>query len=483
MVKSNVEAPRARESQEKFERLFMGNPEASVHMDSSFHVLDVNPRFEELFGYSLDEIKGKHINDVVAPKDKMEEAETLDKKAKKGYFYHNTVRKRKDGSLVPVSISGAPVVVEGRRLEHVAVYNDISQLKRTEKELEESKRHFQALFNALVDPVVIVDGKGRFLEVTDRVEEITGFKKEELLGKNFLRTKIVTAKSKAILIKNLAKRMIGMHMAPYEVEVLTRDGRRLPYEINARKIEYKGKSADLVAFRDVSERKRTTEKLKVLNEKLGVVSKLTRHDVRNKLSAITNNVYLVKQMLAGNHKALKYLGDIESVVQQVESISDFARTYEKLGIEELTSMDVEKTLREVVVQFLNLKDIKVVNDCKGLTVLADSLLRQLFHNLVDNSLKHGEEVSQIRVHYERTEKGQTRLIYEDDGVGIPDMEKEKIFDEGYGKITGYGLSLVRKICEVYGWAIRETGEHGKGAQFTVTIPRKDEAQKMTNELH
>jgi PAS domain S-box-containing protein len=75
--------------------------------------LEINPRFEELFGYSLEEIRGKHINDVVVQKSEMREAEALDKKAVEGYVYHNTKRRRKDGLLVPVAVSAAPILVEG----------------------------------------------------------------------------------------------------------------------------------------------------------------------------------------------------------------------------------------------------------------------------------------------------------------------------------------------------------------------------------
>ena len=55
--------------------------------------------------------------------------------------------------------------------------------------------------------------------------------------------------------------------------------------------------------------------------------------------------------------------------------------------------------------------------------------------------------------------------------------------EGYGKGTGYGLHLIRKTCEVYGWNIRETGKQGKGVQFTITIPQKGTNGKMLYKLH
>jgi PAS domain S-box-containing protein len=266
------------------------------------------------------------------------------------------------------------------------------------------------LFDLMADPVAVVDGRGKILEVTQKVEEITGFKKEELVGKNMLKVEMFRAKTKAVMIRSLAKRMMGMHVQPYEVEVLKKDGGKLMYEINAARIDYKGKPADLVVFRDILERKN-------LEEKLRVVGSLTRHDVRNKLSAVTGNVYLLRRKLAGNPEALEQLADMENAVRNVEAIFEFARTYEKLGVEQLAYLSVGKAVDEAASLFPDLKSIRIANECGGLTVLADSLLRQLFYNLIDDSLKYGEKLTQIRVRYEEFED-KLKLIYEDDGVGI-----------------------------------------------------------------
>ncbi len=59
------------------------------------------------------------------------------------------------------------------------------------------------------------------------------------------------------------------------------------------------------------------------------------------------------------------------------------------------------------------------------------------------------------------------------------MKKKKIFRERYGKGSGYGLYLIRKMCEAYGWTIKETGKHGKGAQFTMTLPKMCKGEKTT----
>ena len=77
---------------------------------------------------------------------------------------------------------------------------------------------------------------------------------------------------------------------------------------------------------------------------------------------------------------------------------------------------------------------------------------------------------QIKVYYEDAIEN-FKLVYEDDGVRIPQSDKEKIFERGYGKDSGLGLYLIMKMCEVYGWTIKETSKTGKGAQFTIILPK------------
>jgi PAS domain S-box-containing protein len=149
------------------------------------------------------------------------------------------------------------------------------ELEKTQQELEISQNqltraeyNFKSLVNAIADPVVIVNKKGKFLEINDKISEMTGFTKEDLIGKNFMKTDIVTAKSKAILIKNLAKRTMGINIKPYEIEAKTKDGESIYLEVNAQKIEYENKSAELVVFRDITERKMMEKKLEKYAEQL-----------------------------------------------------------------------------------------------------------------------------------------------------------------------------------------------------------------------
>ena len=229
---------------------------------------------------------------------------------------------------------------------------------------------------------------------------------------------------------------------------------------------------------NITEKKEAEKKLKeasvrigLMVEKLRVMSGLTRHDVRNKLSAVTGYAYLLKKKHADLADVVDGLGKMEQSVGEVMRIFDFAKLYEQLGVEELSYVDVAKAVDEVTALFPDL-NLNVVNGCHGLSVLADSFLRQVFYNFIDNTIKYGQKTTAIRVYYEKTEQGELGLIYEDDGVGISTENKSKLFSEGFstGGSTGFGLFLIKKMIDVYGWQIHETGEPGKGVKFVITIP-------------
>ena len=105
----------------------------------------------------------------------------------------------------------------------------------------------------------------------------------------------------------------------------------------------------------------------------------------------------------------------------------------------------------------------------GTVVFANPLIGKVFSNLVDNAVRHGGKISEIRFSVEQCDSG-CIIVCQDDGDGIAPEEKEKIFDRGYGKDTGLGLFLAREILAITGITIKETGEPGKGARFEMTVP-------------
>jgi signal transduction histidine kinase len=260
--------------------------------------------------------------------------------------------------------------------------------------------------------------------------------------------------------------------------------------MNVSKFQIGQESFLRTAFQDVTERKKAEEtldevmnQLVLVNEKLGVVGSLTRHDVRNKLSAITGYAYLLKKKHSDQHDIVEGLNKMEQAVKDSMKIFDFAKMYEQLGVEELSSISLENAINEAVALFSGL-NIKVVNDCHGLTVLADSFVRQLLYNFMDNTRKYGKKTTTIKVYFEKADQDCLKLVYEDDGVGVPLENKPRLFKEGFstGGSTGYGLFLIGKMMEIYGWKIEENGEPGKGAKFTITIPKLNKNGKENYQI-
>ncbi|MCW3982522.1 MAG: PAS domain S-box protein [Candidatus Bathyarchaeota archaeon] len=212
-------------------------------------------------------------------------------------------------------------------------------------------------------------------------------------------------------------------------------------------------------------------KLRALNEKLQVVGSLTRHDVKNKLAVAQGNAYLLKKHLKDNTELIKYVEAIESAIQQSDKLFEFSRLYEKIGVEEQTPINAADSFNKAVALFPNLP-LRVINHCAGLTVTADTMLSQLFYNLIDNTLKHGKNATQIKL-YNISNGSQIKLIYEDNGVGIAPENKAKIFSGSFTTGgSGLGLKLVKKMIEAYGWSIQETGIPGQGTRFEITLPKQ-----------
>jgi signal transduction histidine kinase len=168
------------------------------------------------------------------------------------------------------------------------------------------------------------------------------------------------------------------------------------------------------------------------------------HDIRNKLSIIKSTVYLLRKRSDDNPEMKSLLQEIDNAVDASNRLFEFSNIYEKIGAEKLLEIDVSEYFWQAA-DLLHSPTIKVINECNGLIVTADTLIRQLFYNLLDNSCKHGKTASEAKLHY--TKKAECiELTYQDNGAGIPQEDKSKIFTEGFttGNGSGLGLMLAKK---------------------------------------
>jgi PAS domain S-box-containing protein len=481
-----------RDSEERL-RLLVENAPIAIYMnDADGRFVDGNKYAEELTGYKREELIGKNMLEVnlFLEKDFPRIIERLKANLCGEKTGPDTLELiKKDGSIIVIENVSIPVQGEGKTAV-IGIARDVTERKKLEKALHDSMERFRQVTENAAEWVWEVDADGLYTFSSTVVEKLLGYKPEEIVGKKHFydlfpheeqedmkKAAFSAFKEKQpfrdFVNRNVHKNGNMVWLSTSGVPIVDDQGKLVGY-----------RGADV----DITDRKKAEDVMETMVndlaqviEKLRIVGKAARHDVRNKISVIANNVYLARQGLTDNHNASEYLDAVDSAIGQIDKIFDFARTYEMIGVEERSYINVEKSVEEAALLFSGLGGAKLENECRGLTVLADSQLRQLFYNLIDNSIRHGETVTKIGVRCEEKEDV-LKLIYEDDGVGIPENEKGLIFKEGYGKGTGYGLYLITKICESYGWTIKETGLPGKCAQFIVTINKTNNKSEIGYQL-
>jgi diguanylate cyclase (GGDEF)-like protein/PAS domain S-box-containing protein len=250
-----------RKSQQEFTSLFKSSPEAAIYHDEQGIILNINPRFTKLFGYTLEEVKGKNINEgMIFPQNKTrEESERLTKLASEGKIIeHETIRKKKDGSLVPVIISISPVIIGGQNKGIIAFYQDITKQKSVLETIKKSEERFHDLFENANDAIWTADTKGRYISVNRLFRKLLGYKKEELIGKKSIY--LIAPESRQESIENYKKALSGKAVE-YKLNLLNKDGEKRIYLERLRPLKENGKIIGVQGIgRDIAERKQN-EKL------------------------------------------------------------------------------------------------------------------------------------------------------------------------------------------------------------------------------
>lgn len=167
------------------DQLFESAQEAIVLADKQGHVIRVNSEFQRMFGYTKEEIVGQHIDQLVAPSDAQDQALFITQRTIRGEKLRlETVRCRKDGQLINVSILASPIVVDGKLEAVYGIYRDISEQKKMIDVLKDSEKRFQDVALSSADWIWELDREGKYTFASGRVKQILGYEPEEIIGKS-----------------------------------------------------------------------------------------------------------------------------------------------------------------------------------------------------------------------------------------------------------------------------------------------------------
>ncbi|MDP3396113.1 MAG: HAMP domain-containing sensor histidine kinase [Methanoregula sp.] len=204
-------------------------------------------------------------------------------------------------------------------------------------------------------------------------------------------------------------------------------------------------------------------------KKLQIVGSVTRHDVLNQLTAVVGYTELL-EMMVEDEKQRSFIEKEKQAIDKIRRQFKFAKDYQNIGVEP-PQWQLLKGVIHRAIDEADLKTIRVADLTGSASVYADSLFEKVFSNLFENTRRHSGSATEIRISVSHKDAAIV-LVVEDNGMGIPAENKNKVFERGYGKGTGWGLFLAMEILSFTGMTIKETGELGKGSRFEILIPKE-----------
>ena len=361
---------------------------------------------------------------------------------------------------------------------------------RIEEALRDSERRLGEIIDFLPDPTFAIDTQGTVIAWNRAIEALTGRSKSDMLGTGeYAYSALIYGEKRPVLIDLVQQDNSGQRKKDPDVNqypVFIRDGDKIIAEAFAQHLNngngehlwiiasplydrHGAIAGSIESIRDVTDRKHAEEAFKVANKKLKLLSSITRHDINNQLMVLQGYTGILHSKIPDPEFSTHFT-HITEAASRILSMIQFTKTYENIGVNAPAWQDVY-TLAETAAKEIEFGQIRLKNYLPaGAEVFADPLITKVFYNLMDNAVRYGQKITTIRFAVEKSGDDHL-LVCEDDGVGVPVHEKEKIFDRGFGKNTGLGMFLSREILAITGITIRENGVPGKGARFEITVPK------------
>jgi PAS domain S-box-containing protein len=480
--------------------------DAIIGKDLDSKVVSWNTGAERMFGYAAAEMLGQPITRLQPPDRPDEESHILEEVKRGRIRHYETMRLRKDGRLIEVSLCVSPIKnARGDVIGISSIARDITESKRGERELQESQARFSDIIGSAMDAIISVDARQHITIFNEAAEKMFRCPVGEALAQpldRFIPERFREAHRAHVDNfghTGVTSRAMG-NLRP--LSGLRADGEEFPIEASISHIDVGGQLTYTVILRDVTERKRAEEQILQLNAELEQrveerTAELTAankelesftYSVAHDLRAPLRHIDAYSKILVddcGDSLSLEaqhYLGNICASTAKMSQLVDDLLNLARVGRQELNRRSTP--LSELVDE--------VLEDLKGETagrklewrlqplpaVECDpGLMKQVFANLLSNAVKYTRPrpLAVIEVGY-RKMNGDSAVFVRDNGVGFNMKYADKLFgvfqrfhraEEFEG--TGVGLATVDRIVRKHGGHIWAEAAVDKGATFYFTV--------------
>ncbi|PSQ47053.1 hypothetical protein BRD19_10800 [Halobacteriales archaeon SW_7_65_23] len=468
----------------RFSELFENFPEPTIAYgfdgDDEAVFRFVNNAFEETFGYDGERVVGERVNDTIVPEEHRDESENIDRRIDDGELVDREVQRlaaeeRRIFNLRTIAVSVAD------EIDGFAVYTDITERKKREQELQ----RYETIVETMPLGLIVVDEQGTIINANEQAADIIGYDADDLVDEPFLLLveKGVVNESLIMEYKQVLRELLSSKydkdVDVIETEITRSDGETrfiqaytslLPYEESFR--------GSVQVYHDVTERRQNERERRRQNERLAEFASIVSHDLRNPLNVAKGHLDLLERECDSEHA-----DTVGEALERMEVLIGETLELARQG--------------EMVTETEPLALSELVAGCWGMVATGEATLgrsgnatingdpervKQLFENLFRNAVEHGSTSPDSQARQDAVEHGgsdvtitvgdlEDGFYVEDDGPGIPDDEREEVFDAGYTTSedgTGFGLPIVKEIVEAHDWSIAVTESEAGGARFEIT---------------
>ena len=490
-----------RTTADELKALVQAAPVAIVAVDHNGKVVNWYGGAEKMFGWTAEEVIGRPPPNL--PPEKQEEFRTLLTRVLGGNAFTGleSQRMRKDGALIDVSISTAPLHDRaGRAVGIIGVYQDITERRRAEDRYHQMADQLEALVRAAPIAIVGIDMDGKVLSWYGGAERMFGWSAAEVVDRSLANV----PPEKQEEFQALRTRVLhGDSVIGLETQRMRKDGSTIDVSLSYAPLHDRtGRSIGaIIVYQDVTERRLAFEQRQAREAadaanraKSNFLANMS-HELRTPLNAIIGFSELLEDDSFGtlNERQKRYVTNVRTsgnhLLQLVNDILDLAKIESGRLVLEPESINLNTLLHDMQ---RGLEPLAVAKRQTFLLEIPEELppviadrgkVKQILYNLLSNAIKFTKPEGRVgvRAKYSRGEHSQPQveIAVWDTGIGIAPEDLTRVFlefeqlDSSYVRQqegTGLGLALTQRLIEAHGGRIWVESIVEKGSTFTFVLP-------------
>ncbi|TCL76885.1 PAS domain S-box-containing protein [Hydrogenispora ethanolica] len=457
--------------------------DAIISTDTAGIILSWNRGAEQIYGYPATDAVGQPLA-IIHPDDRhpagRQDLFQLAQECQSRLF--ETVRVRRDGTLLNVSIKNAPIRdPEGRIIGMCSIHRDITQQKADRQNLAAERERLLVTLRSIGEAVIAADQDGRIVLMNEKAEQLTGYDMVEASGRPL---------AEVFRISDTGGRPLDIleQSDPEGAVLVTRDRQQLRIAVHCAPIRDQGNEYGVVlTFEDITERLRTEQEL-LKAQKLESLTTLAggiAHDFNNLLAAILANLQLTQMKLEKGQDIRAYLQDTVETTRKASDLTRQLLTFARESVPVRQPTPIGELVRNATQFALRGSKIKarfyLAEDLCPADV-DESQISQVIYNLIINAKQAMPRGGVIDIRAENAvfpsgsiyrPGNYIRLIFQDQGVGIPKENLSRIFDPFFTtkrEGTGLGLATSYSIINKHNGYIEVQSEPGNGTTFVIYLP-------------